>query len=384
MRFIYVLVVLFFIGCSTPSPKPSIDNRNELKKNMYEFESRSSDRMDEIEKKINTASMSQFTNGVGEIDERLKIYKDAYDGTIEYLNGVNKRDYDSTAKAIGFFNKAIRKDSNLLGERRSPLINKDKGLTYGNQIGDFRQSINNLNYYLHLTIGKSYFNLCRMRKTDDNIKSCEEAIWALDKSIEILEKNSYLYSDPYYHKGMVLMELKQMNPAQRFFKKAIKINMKGRKYYEHQIKKYGVAIKISDSEFRAHLALAVIYLDYGTNALYNNGKLNEKSVKWFKNAKIEFLKVLAIDPEYDSAFHNLGETEYRLKNYQNAINYFNKALFINPMNVSSYLVKGYSLLKQDKQRLACFNFNIAIKLDKNNQIQKKETYDQIKRNAQCP
>lgn len=63
-------------------------------------------------------------------------------------------------------------------------------------------------------------------------------------------------------------------------------------------------------------------------------------------------------------YHNLGIKKYNQKNYEAAIEYFNKAIQINPLNANPYLYRGYSKSKLNDFHGAIDDYTLAMKRKK--------------------
>jgi len=76
-----------------------------------------------------------------------------------------------------------------------------------------------------------------------------------------------------------------------------------------------------------------------------------------------FDKALYINPKNDSAWHMKGYALFDQKKYDEAIECFDKALDINPQNDKAWYIKGYALYQQDKydEAIKCFDKALDIK-----------------------
>jgi superkiller protein 3 len=98
------------------------------------------------------------------------------------------------------------------------------------------------------------------------------------------------------------------------------------------------------------------YFTKGTNAYEN--KFNELAIEYFQ-------KAIEINPNNAEAYYNMGSAYDDLKNYDEAILCYQKALEINPNNARAYLNMGYAYknLKNYDEAIRCYRK--AITLDSN-------------------
>ncbi|MGC2571495.1 MAG: tetratricopeptide repeat protein, partial [Candidatus Nitrosopolaris sp.] len=76
-------------------------------------------------------------------------------------------------------------------------------------------------------------------------------------------------------------------------------------------------------------------------------------------------KALAIDPHNVNALYNIGIALDNLRNHTGAIEYYDKALAIDPHNVNALINKGISLYDLDKYHDAIVLYNKALALNPN-------------------
>lgn len=77
-------------------------------------------------------------------------------------------------------------------------------------------------------------------------------------------------------------------------------------------------------------------------------------------------KALKVDPDNLKASLKLGELNFILKDYQDAIKYLNQAIELDNTIATPYLIKGYSYLEGGDTSRAIKNFNVAIDKDPDN------------------
>ena len=119
---------------------------------------------------------------------------------------------------------------------------------------------------------------------------------------------------------------------------------------------------------------------------YNNLGVVYKERKEFDKANEQFEKSLRANRNYTAVYYNLGDVQYRLGNYENAVAYLNQALTgkLNPqlhLDILNKLGRTYSAMGQTKKAIETFEEaiklfpssmvllnNLGVQYMKNNQI----------------
>jgi len=96
-----------------------------------------------------------------------------------------------------------------------------------------------------------------------------------------------------------------------------------------------------------------------------NNSLRYFQDKNFLEAKRSLGQVLEIEPENFDALRIMGAILGAENNYQQAIDYFNKTIFLNPKYTESYFNKGLALFKLNKLEEAIICYDKAIQLNPN-------------------
>ena len=96
-----------------------------------------------------------------------------------------------------------------------------------------------------------------------------------------------------------------------------------------------------------------------------NNSLRYFQDKNFLEAKRSLGQVLEIEPENFDALRIMGAISGAENNYQQAIDYFNKTIFLNPKYTESYFNKGLALFKLNKLEEAIICYDKAIQLNPN-------------------
>lgn len=73
---------------------------------------------------------------------------------------------------------------------------------------------------------------------------------------------------------------------------------------------------------------------------YNNKGISLKELKDFNGAIEAFNKAINIDPRFEKAYNNLGRIYFDIRNFSKAIECFDKAIEVNPNYVLAYHNRG--------------------------------------------
>ncbi|MBN2173256.1 MAG: tetratricopeptide repeat protein [Bacteroidales bacterium] len=199
----------------------------------------------------------------------------------------------------------------------------------------------------------------------------KNALNYIDKSLKLDE----LESKGYFLRGAVLLETGDTIRSIRNFQKAIDYNQQ---YFEANLQ-----LGLIFSEKKNDLAI-----DYLNNALnidpdnieslyylamfYQNTERYEKAIQVYHS-------IVAKDGRFFYGYYNIGYINLvYLKNFEEAIDYFNKAIEINPEYADAYYNRGfaYELLKDveksraDYQKTLEINSNYSFAIEGLNRIDK--------------
>lgn len=155
-----------------------------------------------------------------------------------------------------------------------------------------------------------------------------------------------------------LSKTNKLDDAEKEIQIAYSINPKNESYllnyswikmdkeeFEKAIEFLNIAISLNPENSEGYFYRGICY-----------GKLNI-----FTKALADFEKSILISPESDS-YYNIGYVYHRMKDYSNAIEYFNNAININPIYASAYVARGNSRIKLGQKELACRDFHRALEL----------------------
>jgi len=116
------------------------------------------------------------------------------------------------------------------------------------------------------------------------------------------------------------------------------------------------------------------FLQDGDRLLENNNAIEAK--KYYKLAVAEFENAVRENPEQENLAKLLGISQYRIRDFDNCIQWLNKAISKNSKDPVSYQYLGYALMNKSKIPEAENAFRKAFALDQSGAI-KKESIDEL-------
>ncbi len=180
-----------------------------------------------------------------------------------------------------------------------------------------------------------------------NLKQYDEAINAYNKAIAIDPE----FAPALYYKGRVLLDLKRYDEAIASFDKAIAIKPS----YDAALSEKEHTLWLRDhSHGKEPSDRAIAFLNKGI-ALYD--------LKQYDEAINAYNKAIAIDPEYANNFYNKGLALYKSGRYDEAITTLNKAIAINSNEFDNFYSKGLALYQLGRYDEAITTLNKAIAID---------------------
>jgi len=135
------------------------------------------------------------------------------------------------------------------------------------------------------------------------------------------------------------------NEIDILFNEAINIHKSGDLIASEKI--YKKILKINDFNFYANHFLGTLLIQ-----------------KKNFNDSIQFLnKAININPKYPETYNNLGYVFYLLENYKESKNYLEKAIYYNPQYSEAYNNLGNTFLKMNDYKLSEINYNKSIEIN---------------------
>ena len=281
-----------------------------------------------------------------DIPNAVKMYQriiaiDPNNADAYYKLGFIYRDSKEIDKAIESFQKVVAIDPKNI-QAYSELGNIYYGAKHDatNAITMFQKVIeqNPDNFFAHAYLGFIYHDL---KEYNNSIENLQKAL-ALNPNFE----RNY---DIYFSLGNIYYDLKDDTNAAAMFKKVTELNPNHYNAYYN----LGLAcrnLKDYDNSMAAFEKAVAIEPNNtaNANAYYSLGEMY-LNVKNNYPATIEILKKsLAMNPNNDNAYCNIGFAYASLNDLKEALNNFNKALQINPNNDAAQKSKNLILAQLDK------------------------------------
>ena len=98
---------------------------------------------------------------------------------------------------------------------------------------------------------------------------------------------------------------------------------------------------------------------------YNNRGVAYHELKQYERAIEDFNKAIELDPNLADGYYNRGFTYHELKQYERAIEDYNKAIELNPKYAVAYNNRGLAYGELKEHERAIEDYNKAIELDPN-------------------
>ena len=193
-------------------------------------------------------------------------------------------------------------------------------------------------------------------------KMVEPSLTDFDNAIRI----SPTYSAPYFNKGWLYHSINDISNAEHFFSLALKYdtlysqaNMLGENIYIYlsaekiNLGQSSEAIAVIKMGLRKYPEVSSLHDNLGL-AYYISGKLD--------SALYEFNKAIKLE-KIDSYYNNRGMAENGLKDFNNALSDFRRALELNPDFYDAYINSGIARINLNDYEGAISDFDSAIKLN---------------------
>jgi len=106
--------------------------------------------------------------------------------------------------------------------------------------------------------------------------------------------------------------------------------------------------------------LSDVAYKYDVDLVYNNLGAAKYDVKDYQGAINEYNKAIIMYPEFISAYYYRGLSKYEIKDYNGAINDFSKVIVLNPNNIETYFYRGKSKQNIQDYKGTINDFDIVI------------------------
>lgn len=263
--------------------------------------------------------------------------------------------YAQTEEQVYNYFKGISKEKGF--EKLDSLIDLNeneisfiylKGMIASNVYNDYEMAIDSYERFLELSKDSldhsmTYLNLC---KNYYKIKQKDKAMLFLKKAEKINPENPYILHELGYMIDDYSSE--NLEVQYQFYQKAL-VNT-----YKFEFDKKDKSLE------------PMILGNIGFN-LYHQKRTTE--------SEIYLLKSIALE-ENENVFNNLANTYQRMEKFDEALKYYDKALFKNPKYLYSINGKANTLFKQGNDRItACELWQEALNLGYKFQEEWREQYD---------
>lgn len=277
-------------------------------------------------------------------------------------------------------NKTIAEEKIMIGIAELNNGNANKAIQYFDDALNIYES------------AKSFFLRGKAFLTQGNITLCEKAIYNFNKAISLEADNS----EYYFYCGKAHFERYNYNEALECFNKAINLKNDNWEYYYQRgltnnevgnyadsIEDYSKAISLnceilqnedilydiqdsvnkvesisSNSEKVKHIKALITegneYVDIGCDYLNKNN---------FNTAIEYFNKAIEINPNYKYGYFNRATAYAKLEDYQNAINDYNKVIDLDVNWADAYRFRGLTYYNMNLYNEAISDFNTLIKFN---------------------
>ena len=192
--------------------------------------------------------------------------------------------------------------------------------------------------------------------------SCLRANGNFDESLKYLNKAIELnpnYAEALINRGLIYQNQEDKVNALRDLENAYK-----KKPHIKQIWNLVLSLKMQAKEFESTIALAeeMIEIDPLDEKIIATKALCYHHIKNYDQALIFYNKSLSIKPDYAEAFNNIGNTLQEQGKLKEAIETYNKAISIKPDYAEAFNNIGNTLQKQGKLEEAVEAYNKALSI----------------------
>ena len=268
-----------------------------------------------------------------------------------YLRGVAKNELGFYFYAIEDFKKCLDLNSSFYLAFESKAYSEYKVWSYYSAIKDCDLSIKfgNDNFFVYYVLGSSY----------SKISKYEEALLNFDKSLSIKPD----FAKSLYKKGLIYKEIKKLNKSKTYFCEAIKIDPLSPKPYielaniEHSLSKNEKALNIYEK-----------FLSLDKNPKINLPVLKSRinlyiKLHKYKKALLDLLEISKYRKNDAEIYYQMGLSRNNLGDFKNAIEDFNKAIFLVPKNSYFHLSRALAYLAINDKFSAFKDLRKSINLD---------------------
>ena len=249
----------------------------------------------------------------------------------------------NTSLMLQNYNKAINTSpDNYIGYYLRAILYKESGDT-DSSLADFLRTI-----VLNPEYGPALFETGILYNHNRNYT---QAIIHFEKAIQkwpVIQKKQIIY-EAYNNRGALFLQQKKYNEALADFNRAIELNAEWQESYLNK----GIALKFlkNYTDALASFTFLLQKNDHHEQAYYHRG-LTYMELGNHDLAIDDIGTALAINPNEIKYAYSLADCYFKNKEYQLALNYFNKVIDKSDVNYWAYYWKAFSLEKLERYREA--------------------------------
>ena len=175
-----------------------------------------------------------------------------------------------------------------------------------------------------------------------------------------------IYSDAYFYRTTSFEGLNQYEKALADYSKAIELEPDNAKYYLFRGDFYNNQLEDYDKAL-ADFSQAIELEPDNDNFFFNRALLYDKNIETYTEAIDDYYRVLEINPQMSSPLNNIALIYEELKDYNNALEAYNKIIELDPDEALYYSNRGglYGFKLEDYDK-ALADFSQAIELEPDN------------------
>ena len=298
----------------------------------------------------------------------------------------NAADSLANIEAVKELSKSIDEnpeDAELLYRRAQVYVNEK----YLNRAEDdylAAISLDSINPLFHFSLGRTYY---AMNQTQRAAKSYERAILLKPDYQEAILKLADLYFIVKEHPKSIALLNKGMKIDQG---NATIYHMLGMNYKEmgdtaRAIYHFQTAIENNPSDYESNLYIANLYaarknqlaFDYFKAAIKLQPKnpdawfsraVFEQTIKMYKNALVDYRRVIYLNPENYLSYYNVGYINYENGLMDEALRNWNTCTQMNPAYANAYYMKGLLYEERKNKADARLNYKVALEIEPDNTV----------------
>jgi tetratricopeptide (TPR) repeat protein len=195
-------------------------------------------------------------------------------------------------------------------------------------------------------------------------KDYKNSLNELTKVQELDENNS----EPFFIMGMNFKEMGDTARALASFQKAIQVKPD---FYDAYMQLALLSSRNAGSQAPKYFDNAIRLDSFSSEAYYGKGKFYQDHDE-LEKAKTTYMKLIAVDPQYENAYFNLGFIYIKQDSIDKAYRMFDYAIKVKPTYAEAYYYRGLCSLEKENTAQAAADFRQAITLKPKYEAAEKE------------